>query len=152
MDDASLNYSDGRQSEVALKIQRGATRQLINAGYSCLSEISLPNARRADLICLHQDGHILIVEIKSSKQDYQVDQKWPEYKDYCDKFCFATHMEMDFELFPPEEGLLICDAYGGEFIRAPEGEKLSAARRKVIYQRMITQAAKRFHRLIDPKI
>ena len=48
-----------------------------------------------------------------------------------------------------DEGLLVCDAYGGEFLRAPRGEKLSPSRRKSMMRILFAQAARRLHRIMD---
>lgn len=148
----SPGFIDGRQSETALKIQRGAMRHLSLLGYVSVSELTLPNGRRADLVAMSDSGHILILEIKSSRQDFLVDQKWQDYLDFCDSFAFALHMDGPVDLIPEDQGLLICDAYGGEFIRQPLDMKMSAARRKAIYQRIIQHAARRLHSLMDPRI
>src|SRR3954468_10026433 len=75
---------DRRQSETALAVARGTARLLRSLGFSCVSELSLPSGRRADLVALNERGQIWIVEIKSSVQDLRADQKWQEYRAHCD--------------------------------------------------------------------
>lgn len=53
-----------------------------------VTEVSLANGRRADIAAVAASGEIWIVEIKSSIEDFRTDQKWPEYRDYCDRLFF----------------------------------------------------------------
>jgi hypothetical protein len=81
---------DGRQSETALAIARGAARLLHAHGRCVVSELPLPSGRRADLVALDPGGEIWIVEIKSSIADFRADQKWRDYRAHCDRLFFAT--------------------------------------------------------------
>ena len=38
-------------------------------------------------------GDLVIVEVKSSLEDFRADQKWREYQPYCDAFYFAVAPE-----------------------------------------------------------
>ncbi|MEO1158834.1 MAG: MmcB family DNA repair protein, partial [Pseudomonadota bacterium] len=49
---------DGRQSATAAAVQRGTGRMLLNAGFASISELSLANGRRADLIAVNAKGEI----------------------------------------------------------------------------------------------
>ena len=80
---------DGRQSDQAFAIQRGVARLLRAHNFALLYEFTLASGRRADVIAIGADGAIWIIEIKSSPNDFYVDEKWPEYRDYCDRFSFA---------------------------------------------------------------
>ena len=112
---------DGRQSENALKIARGTARLLHAHGFSMVSELPLPSGRRADLVALDAGGEIWIVEIKSSVADFRADQKWQDYRLHCDRLFFATSLEVPCEIFPPDTGLIVADAFGAEFkCDAPE--------------------------------
>ena len=44
-------------------------------GYACLPEFTLKTNRRPDITCLHKDGTILMVEVKSSVNDFKTDKK-----------------------------------------------------------------------------
>ncbi|MEM9999867.1 MAG: MmcB family DNA repair protein [Pseudomonadota bacterium] len=134
---------DGRQSHRAMQIRRGVQVLLGEQGFAVLPEMVLATGRRADLVGLGPQGAIWIVEIKSSIQDFQVDQKWPEYRDYCDCFTFATLPDVPTAIFPPDEGLLVADQYGGDVIRAPNELPLNAARRKAITLRFARAAAQK---------
>src|SRR5271155_2293328 len=103
---------DGRQSETALAIARGTARLLHSLGFACVSELSLPSGRRADLVAINDRGEVWIVEIKSSIEDLRADQKWPEYRAHCDRLFFAFTQDLPCEVFPQDTGLIVADAYG----------------------------------------
>jgi hypothetical protein len=142
---------DRRQSETALAIARGTARLLHTLGFSCISELSLPSGRRADLVAVNDRGEIWIVEIKSSLEDLRADQKWPDYRAHCDRLFFAFTQDLPCEIFPGDTGLIVADAYGAHMhCDAPE-HRLAAATRKLMLLRFATTAAQRLNRLIDPQ-
>ena len=49
---------DGRQSAIAAEIQRGVCRALRALGHSVVTELSLANGRRADVVGLSPGGDI----------------------------------------------------------------------------------------------
>ena len=61
-------------------------------------------------------------------------------------------MPIDFpqDLIPPEAGLIVADAYGGEVLRAPSRRPVGAARRKALLVDCARLAAERLARLEDP--
>lgn len=141
---------DGRQSETALAVARGTSRFLASLGFSTLSEVPLPSGRRADLVAISGKGDIWIIEIKSSRNDLRVDQKWSEYRAHCDRLFFAFTQDLPCEIFPPETGLIVADAYGAYLhCEAPE-HRLPAATRKAMLLRFGLTASSRMNRLIDP--
>ena len=141
---------DGRQSETALAVARGTARLLHAHGFSVVSELPLPSGRRADLVALDTAGTVWIVEIKSSVADFRADQKWQDYRMHCDRLFFATSLEVPCEIFPPDTGLIVADAFGAEFkCEAPE-HKLPAATRKTMMLLFGRAAALRLQSLIDP--
>ena len=141
---------DGRQSETALAVQRGVTRLMRAHGFSVLTEFTLASGRRADICGVNEAGLVWIVEIKSSLEDFRTDQKWREYREYCDRFCFAIPQAMAPEIIPEEAGLVIADAYGAEIIRATADHPLHASRRKAVTLLFARVAAQRLHSLYDP--
>jgi hypothetical protein len=106
-----------------------------------VAELCLPNGRRADLAGLSKQGEIVMVEVKSCRADFEVDNKWPEYKDYCDRFYFAVAPDFPIDLLPADEGLIIADAFGGEIIRPSATNPLAGARRKTALIRIARHAA-----------
>lgn len=149
-DSLARQLADGRQSNTALMIQRGVGRMLYSRKFSLLSELTLASGRRADIIALSSKGEFWIIEIKSSVADFKADNKWPDYKDYCDRLFFASHEGVPAELFPEQQGLMMADAFGAEILRDAPEHKLSAARRKAVLQRFAAAAATRLHHLSDP--
>jgi hypothetical protein len=141
---------DGRQSNTALAVARGAARLLHAHGFCVVSELSLPSGRRADLVALDSGGELWIVEVKSSVADFRADQKWQDYRTHCDRLFFATTVEVPCEIFPPNAGLIVADAYGAEFrCEAPE-HRLPAATRKSMMLLFARAAALRLQSLADP--
>ncbi len=147
----SLLSQDGRQSETALKIARGTMRLLRSLRFSSLSEVSVKHGRRADIMAMGEDGTILIIEIKSSLNDFRVDQKWPDYRAACDRLYFAI-LDPSLELIMPQEaGLILADAYGAYVIREAPEHRISPATRKAMSIRFARTAAERLHRMDDPE-
>ena len=141
---------DGRQSETALAVARGTARLLHAHGFCVVSELPLPSGRRADLVALDAGGEIWIVEIKSSVADFRADQKWMDYRMHCDRLFFATTVEVPCEIFPPDTGLIVADAFGAQIVcEAPE-HKLVAPTRKSMMLLFAHAAALRLQSLIDP--
>jgi hypothetical protein len=142
---------DGRQSAAAFDICRGVARLLKLHGLAPVSEVSLANGRRADIAALADSGEIWIVEIKSSVEDFRADQKWPEYRDFCDRLFFAVAPGFPNEILPCDTGLIIADRYGGEIMRPAPEHKLPPARRKAMTLRVGQTAAFRLQAAIDPE-
>ncbi len=138
---------DQRQSETAMMIRNGVVRHCQKLGLSLLPELILKTGRRVDLIGIDRKGLITIIEIKSSVEDFRVDKKWHEYKEFCDRFYFATSTEVPREVFPEGEGLMIADQYGAEIIREAGELKLAAASRKALMLRFSRAAADRLERV-----
>ncbi len=142
---------DLRQSPTALKVQRGVMRLLRSVhDFCCFAEVPLANGRRADVLAVGPKGEIWIVEIKSSLIDFRVDAKWPNYKDYCDRFFFAKPLELDAAIFPESEGLIVADGHGAEIIRQAPEFTLAPARRKAMLLKLVRLGADRVHHLMDP--
>jgi hypothetical protein len=141
---------DGRQSPTALKVARGTTRLLHALGFAVVSELPLASGRRADLVALGADGEIWIVEIKSSVADFRADQKWMDYRLHCDRLFFATTLEVPCEIFPPDTGLIVADAFAAQIVcEAPE-HRLHAATRRSMMLSFARAAALRLSALADP--
>jgi hypothetical protein len=141
---------DGRQSATALKVARGTTRLLHAYGLSVVSELPLASGRRADLVALGASGEIWIVEIKSSVADFRADRKWMDYRMHCDRLFFATCVEVPCDIFPPDTGLIVADAFGAQIVcEAPE-HRLHASTRKSMMLGIARAASLRLQSLIDP--
>ncbi|WOC15827.1 MmcB family DNA repair protein [Pseudochrobactrum sp. MP213Fo] len=123
---------DGRQSDYALLVRRGVQRLCLDLNVTVLPEVSLRSGRRADLIGITRKGEIWIIEIKSSVEDWKADQKWPDYRAFCDRLFFATHPQVPSEIFPQDCGFILSDGYGAEILRDAPEHKLAPATRKAL--------------------
>ena len=141
---------DGRQSSTAALVQRGLCRLLKAHGFAVLTELTLASGRRVDVAAVKPDGRIWIIEIKSSPEDFHVDCKWPEYRDYCDQLFFAVPTTLDHIIMPADAGLIVADQYGAEILRDAPPHPLAAARRKAVTLLFARVAAQRLHGLWDP--
>lgn len=140
---------DGRQSDTALEIQRGIIAAMGEAGITFLTEFTLSTGRRADLIGLDRNGQIILIEVKSSVADFNADQKWPEYKAFCDRFYFASHPSVPQDIFPPEEGFILSDRHGCEILREGKPNKLAPATRKAITLKLARASIARLQKMVD---
>ncbi|WP_033067396.1 MmcB family DNA repair protein [Thalassospira australica] len=116
--------------EITSDVTQGVCRLLYHHRMACLTELRLGNGRRLDVLALGEKGELWAVEVKSSVEDFRVDQKWQSYLDYCDRFYFAVPMHFPKELIPEDVGLIVADRFEAAIIRSGSEEKLSAARRK----------------------
>lgn len=142
---------DLRQSATALRVQRGVMRMLRQThDMACYAEVTLRSGRRADVLAVGPKGEIWIVEIKSSLIDFQIDRKWPEYREFSDKFFFAKPPELDASIFPASEGLIVADGHDGAILRDSPNTPLAPARRKALMLKLARLGADRIHALMDP--
>lgn len=137
----------------AQRIARGVGRALDRQGWRSLAEFPLANGRRADLIAVDPRGRFLIVEIKTSVQDFRADRKWREYLDYCDLFLFAVPPAFPLALLPSETGILVADAYDAATERAAYNcPPLAPARRRQLLIEFARLSSDRLRRLLDPEL
>ena len=141
---------------VAADVARGVSRLLFQQDLMALCEVPLGNGRRADLMALDPKGCVTIVEIKVSRADLRGDNKWREYLDYCDRFCWAVPAGFALEAFEEECflpdicGLIVADRYDAAVLREPSLRPLAAARRKTETLRFARRAAQRLLGGLDP--
>lgn len=148
----SFRLFDGRQSPTAAAIQRGCARLLAQMNFTPVTELTLATGRRADMIALGSKGDIIIIEIKSSLADYQADNKWEDYLEFCDRFYFAVTEDFPTEVLPADVGYIIADRFGAEVIReGAHDTRLAPARRKALTLLYARVAARRVIRFLDPE-
>jgi hypothetical protein len=92
----------------------------------------------------------VIVEIKSSVEDFRADQKWPDYEPWCDRFYFAVPETFPQELIPEACGLMVADGWGAAILRESPVRLLPHARRRALTLRAALAASERLLRLTDP--
>lgn len=131
-------------------LARGVCRHLMNLGFSAIEEFTPERGKRVDVMGLGPKGELWVIECKSSRADFQADKKWEGYLDWCDRYFWAVDEAFPTDLLPQETGLIIADAYDAEVIRMAPEDKLAAARRKVVVQKIARHAALRLHGFRDP--
>ncbi|WP_188407988.1 MmcB family DNA repair protein [Agaricicola taiwanensis] len=150
VDLAELSGCGPCRPEATLAICRGTARFLRSLNLACVLEFPLPSGRRADIAALGPKGEFWIIEVKSSLEDFRVDRKWQEYRQHCDRLFFSVAIEFPQEVLPPDAGLVVADAYGGQLLRPAPEHRLSAHTRKALTLRFARLAAARCHASIDP--
>lgn len=141
---------DGRQSETARAIQRGALRYLAARGLMGVAEFSLASGRRADIAAIDARGEVWVIEIKSSVIDFRTDRKWTDYRLHCDRLFFAVGADFPLEILPEDAGVLVADQFGAGMIREAPHHPMPGATRKALTLRLARTAASRLMGLMDP--
>ena len=131
-------------------LARGVCRLLHGHGFVSVEEFVPARGLRVDVMGLGPKGEIWVIECKSGRADFQSDNKWQGYLDWCDRYFWAVDQDFPTDLLPEGTGLMIADRYDGEIIRMPPETKLAGARRKVLTQKFATHAARRLLALRDP--
>ena len=146
-----MTLVDGRQSDAAAAIARGARRLMRSLGLSTVTELSLRDGRRADIVGLAPDGELWIVEVKSCPADFRADHKWRDYSAHCDRLYFAISDATPPQIMPEDAGLILADRFGAAILREADKRPLAPATRRAMMLRFATVAADRLHRLVDPE-
>jgi hypothetical protein len=136
----------------AIQLARGVCRALEDWGFGALTEFSLNNGRRADVIAMDGAGRFIIVEIKTSEADFRADKKWRDYLDFCDLFYFAVAVEFPRHLIPEDCGLLVADAYSAAVLREPDAAAMHPSRRKAQLLRFALTATLRLQQFSAPRL
>lgn len=144
------DLADRPPAQRMLAVRRAAMRYGLRLGWAPVTEMPLPNGRRADLFALLPDGGFAVVEVKSCARDYLSDAKWPEYRDYCDRLYFAVDLDFPQPLLPEEAGLLVTDGPEAALLREAPLHPLAPARRRALLRRHAVIAARRLAALQDP--
>lgn len=131
-------------------LARGVCRHLRHHDFVSVEELVPTSGLRVDVMSLGPKGEIWVIECKSSRADFQSDQKWEGYLPWCDRFFWAVDIDFPTELLPDDTGLMIADGYDAEIIRMGPETKLAAARRKVMIQKFARHAAVRAQAAKDP--
>jgi hypothetical protein len=127
--------------DIARQIARGVSRYFRALNHGVITELPLADGRRCDVMAIDERGIISIVEIKSCVADFRSDQKWPDYRQWCDRLYFAVMASFPCELVPEQCGLILADRFGAEIVREAPEDRLIAARRKAITLRFGRAAA-----------
>ena len=135
-------------------VTRGVGRLFEQMGIAILTELNLKTGRRVDVIGVSNKGVIHIAEVKVTVSDFRGDDKWPEYRDFCDYFYFAVPPTFPQEILPNDSdcGIIVADGYGGELLHPAPYQPLAAARRKAVTLRFARKASQRLQYLLDPRL
>jgi hypothetical protein len=133
------------------RLARGVCRAFARHGWTALTEFTLKDGRRADVIALDGRGTVAIVEVKSSRADFRADGKWQDYLAFCDRFYFAVPPAFPRALLPEGCGVLVADAYGAEVLTPAPEQRLHASRRRAVTLRFAQAAGQRLLRAQDPQ-
>jgi hypothetical protein len=142
---------------VAADVLRGVTRLFCRQDLFAISEVPLPNGRRADMMAVDSKGNLAIVEIKVARADLLGDCKWTDYLDFCDRFYWAVPPELAVILqgqqyLPDAAGLIVADRYDAAMVRDAAHRPLAPARRKSELLRFARRAARRLCEQVDPTL
>ena len=133
-------------------LARGVCRHLSTHGMVTVEELVPTSGLRVDVMALSPKDEVWVIECKSSRVDFQTDNKWQGYLEWCDRYFWAVDEDFPTELLPPETGLIIADPYDAEIIRLAPLDKMAAARRKVMIRKFAFHAARRLREFRDPKL
>jgi len=136
--------------ERAALVRRAAALLCVRLGWSPVHEVPLPNGRRADILALRPDGGFACIEVKSGLRDFQVDAKWPEYRDYSDTLYFAVDADFPDGVLPQACGLIVAHGTEADIVREAPSHPLAPARRRALLHRFATIAAGRLAACEDP--
>ncbi len=135
-----------------LAIRRAVAALCQQLSWAALHELPLPNGRRADLLALRPDGGFVCIEVKSGPRDFLSDDKWPDYRAFCDALYFAVDDAFPIELLPDSTGWIIAHGRDAELVRPAPDHPLPPPRRRALTHRFATVAASRLAALEDPSV
>lgn len=133
-------------------LARGVCRHLSTHGMVTVEELVPSSGLRVDVMALSPKDEVWVIECKSSRVDFQTDNKWQGYLEWCDRYFWAVDADFPTELLPQETGLIIADQYDAEIIRPAPLDKMAAARRKVMIRKFAFHAARRLQDYRDPRL
>ena len=135
----------------AARIRRATARLCALLDWVPLHEVSLANGRRADILALRPDGGFVCIEIKSGARDFQVDQKWPDYRDFADTLYFAVDADFPQHRLPDDVGLIVTADGEAALLRDGANHSLSPARRRALTLHFARLAGRRLGVWEDPE-
>lgn len=131
-------------------LARGVCRHLRQYDFLTLEEFVPVRGLRVDIMALGPKGELWVVECKSSVADFQSDDKWQGYLDWCDRYFWAVDAKFPSALLPASTGLILADRYDAEIQRMAPEDRLPAARRNKLMLKFARNAADRLQGLRDP--
>lgn len=142
------SIANGSRKEIAVSLFKSVGRfvKIFHARKTAIlfKEVHLAPSLRADVISIDWDDHVTVFEVKSCLQDFESDDKWKKYLDYCDYFYFVCPQNtITVNMLPKNVGLIWASGDINKpflkIIRRPEklkGSKLNSAWFRKIYKRL----------------
>ena len=125
------------------RITDAIARSYYGQGDGVLREFKLKNRRRVDLVTINDKGWIIIIEIKSSPEDFLSDKKWGEYIDWADQFYFGVAHNFPISILPKEHGIITTDGFDVYQAQPSPIHKLNGSRRNNLICKMAKASMRR---------
>ena len=125
------------------RITDAIARSYFGQGDGVLREFKLKNRRRVDLVTINDKGWIVIIEIKSSPEDFLSDKKWGEYIDWADQFYFGVAHNFPISILPKEHGIITTDGFDVYQAQPSPIHKLNGSRRNNLICKMAKASMRR---------
>ena len=125
------------------RITDAIARSYFGQGDGVLREFKLKNRRRVDLVTINEKGWIIIIEIKSSPEDFLSDKKWGEYIDWADQFYFGVAHNFPISILPKEHGIITTDGFDVYQAQPSPIHKLNGSRRNNLICKMAKASMRR---------
>ena len=125
------------------RITDAIARSYFGQGDGVLREFKLKNRRRVDLVTINEKGWIIIIEIKSSPEDFLSDKKWGEYIDWADQFYFGVAQNFPIDILPKEHGIITTDGFDTYEARKSPVKKLNGSRRNTLVRKLARASMRR---------
>ena len=128
------------------RITDAIARSYFGQGDGVLREFKLKNRRRVDLVITNDKGWLIIIEIKSSPEDFLSDKKWGEYIDWADQFYFGVAHNFPISILPKEHGIITTDGFDVYQAQPSPIHKLNGSRRNNLICKMAKASMRRIER------
>ena len=125
------------------RITDAIARSYFGQGDGVLREFKLKNRRRVDLVITNDKGWLIIIEIKSSPEDFLSDKKWGEYIDWADQFYFGVAHNFPISILPKEHGIITTDGFDVYQAQPSPIHKLNGSRRNNLICKMAKASMRR---------
>lgn len=115
----------------------GVCCYLLIYDFVMVEELVLIFGFRVDVMVFGLKGEIWVIECKFGCVDFQFDNKWQGYLEWCDWFFWVVDVDFFIELLFEDIGLIIVDGYGGEILWMGLEIKLVVVWCKVMMQKFV---------------
>ena len=125
------------------RITDAIARSYHEQGDGVLRELKLKNRRRVDLVITNDKGWIIIIEIKSSPEDFLSDKKWSEYIEWADQFYFGVAHNFPIGILPKEHGIITTDGFDVYQAQPSPVQKINGSRRNNLIRKIAKASMRR---------